>query len=150
MTSIVEKLRSHWGFGLAEISKMTSIPGGVLRTKPIEEMSFEDREALVDLAAFVELVGSYPNTPDPSYWLSSPIVEGYTIMREDIYRDSARRLLLMRGHLLANAAGKLTDEELLKEYNPDWRDKYWSAFTVDHDEQGVAFVRPKTRREAQR
>jgi hypothetical protein len=136
MTTAMQSLHDRWGLSTSDIARALHTNANVIRhwRNGVEPNS--DEVARADLLdRFLTDVHDRGVT-EPAAWMSVPLVEGYTVTRWHLYIASCSL-----GLLRENAAGSLSDLDLLYEFNPDWRRTYWTSFkTVEAADGGLSVV----------
>lgn len=130
MTEALSDLRTRWGLSNREIARAVHTNPSVVRHWRNGVEPNADEVARADLLnEFLEDVHDY-GIAEPDAWLGATVVDGFTVTRWDLYAAGHARLLL------ANAASELTDEDMLRTIDPDWRRTYWTSFKTVQAEDG--------------
>lgn len=130
MTTAITDLHDRWGLNAREIARALNTNRSVIRRWRHGVEPDADEVARADLLnEFLQDIHDYGIT-ELDAWLSTTLVDGFTVTRWNLYAARHARLLL------ANAAGELTDEDLLRTVDPDWRRTYWTSFKTVQAEDG--------------
>lgn len=122
--SLLEELAIDRGMSWSNIARLIGVSVGAIRKwRKDGAATGENRLALGLLSAFLDLLDDFA-VEDPAGWLEVPLISGYTVTALDLYREGkVVSLLDYAGH-------RTTAIQLLDEYDPDWREKYRTDFTV--------------------
>jgi hypothetical protein len=136
MTDALTDLRERWGLANSEIARALHTNPNVIRhwRRGVEPNA--DEVARADsLNDFLTDVYDHGIT-EPASWMAEPLMDGYTVTRWALYIAGCSRHLLRD-----NAAGRLSTDDLLHEFNPDWRRAYWTSFkTMEAEDGGTSIV----------
>lgn len=112
------------GLTWSSIAKLCGVSISTIRQWRYEaDTSPESYLAVARLAAFIDLLVELP-VDEPATWLAMPMVSDYTITAEDLYAAG------FADQLLDFAAGQSDLDEILNEYDRDWRTLYRSQYKI--------------------
>lgn len=138
MTAIHD-LSERWGLGDSEITRALHASRAVIRRwrDGVEPNADEVARAhlLNDLLADIHSLG----IDEPAGWMAERIVEGYTVTRWHLYVGGC-----LRSALPSNAAGELSDVDMLDQFDRDWRRTYWTSMKVVPAADGGMSIVEKT------
>lgn len=135
MRAAMQNLRERWGLSTSEIARALGISERVARLARDGSEPAEGAERLDD---FLERLHVQASIDEPGTWMSSPIADGYTITRWDVYVGGHPEFVVMNANLSMN------DYEILESFDPDWRRTYRTSFTTFVAEDGNLSTRGKT------
>lgn len=114
---LVGILATEYGFAWVDVARMLGVSVPAIRKwRMAGGVSPENTARLADVAALAYLLSD--RGVRPAAWLSTPLVAGYTVAPKHLY--SAERV----GALADIALGTGDAQDLLAEFEPDWRSKY--------------------------
>jgi transcriptional regulator with XRE-family HTH domain len=126
------------GFGWRDIARMVGVSVPALRRWRQGEMpTGENRRAIAQLLAFVQILSEDHAVFGPASWMEAPIVSDAPTTRVDLY--AAGRLEVV----FDLAANKCTPEAAMDSAEPGWRDRYRSDWEVADAEDGQPVIRRK-------
>jgi hypothetical protein len=140
MTDALTDLREKWGLANSDIARALHTNTNVIRhwrrgVEPnADEVARADR-----LNQFLTDLYEQHGITEPAAWMAEHLTDGYTVTRWHLYTAGIRRDLLP-----ANAAGAITNEEMLNVFDPGWRRTYWTTFTTVEAEDGGTSIMGKT------
>jgi transcriptional regulator with XRE-family HTH domain len=112
---LLRELSSQRGLGWSDIARLVGVSVQALRKwRGGEPATAEHRLAVARLAAFLDLLED-ELINDPAGWLELPLVAGYSPRHLDLYRAGRMELLFELAGL------RITPEQALDEFAPDWR-----------------------------
>lgn len=131
---------ADFGFGWRDVARLVgvSVPA-VQKWRRGEGVSGESRHKLASLLAACDLVIEHYEVHEVASWFEMPLVTGVPITPMDLYATGQHKLVFEYG------GGHSDPEEVLSEYDPDWREHYRSDFEVYRSEDGELSIGPKGR-----
>jgi len=121
---LLDELAIDRGMTWAAIARLSGVSVSAVRKWRAGDAPAPDRRlAVARLAAFLDLLEELP-VSEPSAWLAMPMVDGYTVTAEDLYLAGGA------DQLLDFASGQLDLNDILTEFDSDWRTQYRSDFEV--------------------
>lgn len=114
--TLLEELATNRGLGWSEIARLCGVSVSAVRKwRAGESISSDHRRALARLAAFLDLLEEIGPIVEPAGWLHMRLLEQYTVMAADLYVEGRA------DDLLEHAQGHLDINDMLDQWNPDWR-----------------------------
>lgn len=137
---VLEQLEelSEMGFSWRGVAKMlgVSVPA-TQKWRRGEGVSSENRRRLSDILGACELLTERRYVADVVSWLEVPLVPGIPVTPIDLWAAGEQRLVFQR------AIEKVSPEEVLTRFQPDWRERYQSDFETFRDVDGNLGLRMK-------
>ena len=126
---------SSLGFSWRDIARMTrvSVPA-VQKWRKGEPATGENRKRLALLNALFKKISDTHLSADPASWAEMPVVTGFPVTSIDLISNNREDLALE----LISAHS--SPEDVLTEYEPDWRDKYRSDYKVVRASDGILSI----------
>lgn len=114
--TLLEELATDRGLGWSEIAQLCGVSVSAVRKwRAGESISSDHRRALARLAAFLELLEEVGPIAEPAGWLHMRLLEQHTVRAADLYIEGRA------DDLLEHAQGHLDIDNMLDQWNPDWR-----------------------------
>ena len=114
--TLLEELATNRGLGWSEIARLCRVSVSAVRKwRAGESISSDHRRALARLAAFLDLLEEIGPIVEPAGWLHMRLLERYTVRAADLYVEGRA------DDLLEHAQGHLDINDMLDQWNPDWR-----------------------------
>ena len=131
---LVEELATL-GFGWRDVARLVGVSVPAIRKwRQGENTTGENRKAVAQLVAFVELLSSERMVSDVPGWLEVPLSANCPLTGIDVYSGGRPDLLHERACL------RMSDEEVLDSFAPGWLQSYSSnveVFTASDGEHGL-------------
>jgi hypothetical protein len=126
---------AEMGFAWRDIARLVGVTVPALRKwRQGEPASGLNRGAVARLLAFVDVLRADHLVQDVPSWMEIPLA-GSAIAGLDVYAAGRAKLLLL------HAAGHLTSEQVLDQFNPLWRDESDDRFEIVTAADGAPLVR---------
>lgn len=131
---------SELGFAWRDVARLVgvSVPA-VQKWRKGDGVSGESRRKLASLLAACDLIIEHYEVSEIASWFEMPLVGGAPVTPMDLYAAGQHRLVFEYG------GGHSEPEQVLSEYDPDWRERHRSDFEVYRSEDGDLSIRPKGR-----
>ena len=121
---LLNELAIDRGLTWSSIAKLCGVSISTIRQWRYEVgPSTESCPAVARLAAFIDLLVELP-VDEPATWLAMPMVSDYTITAEDLY------IAGFADQLFDYASGQADLDEILNEYDRNWRTLYRSQYKI--------------------
>jgi transcriptional regulator with XRE-family HTH domain len=135
--SLLDEL-ADMGFGWRDIARMVGVSVPALRRWRNGDMpTGENRRAIAQLVAFVQIIRDDHFVFDPASWMEVPIASGAPLTSIDLYADGRWDLVFDL------ATSNCTPEQALDNAKPDWRTRYHSDWEVGVAADGDPYIRPR-------
>jgi transcriptional regulator with XRE-family HTH domain len=136
--SLLEELAAM-GFGWRDIARMVGVSVPALRRWRNGDMpTGENRRAIAQLVAFVQIIRDDHLVFEPASWMEVPIASGAPLTSIDLYADGRWDLVFDL------ATSNRSPEDALDNAKPDWRERYDSGWEVGMAADGQPYIRPRS------
>jgi len=137
MTNLLEQIASL-GFAWRDIARLVgvSVPA-VQKWRRGESASGQSRAKVASLLAACDLIVEHYPVQDLGTWFEVPLTLGVPVTPTDLY--AAARVDLV----FEFASGQSDPEDVLTDFDPEWRERYRSDFEVFRGGDGELSIRPK-------
>jgi transcriptional regulator with XRE-family HTH domain len=135
--ALLEEL-AEMGFGWRDIARMVGVSVPALRRWRNGEMpTGENRRAIAQLLAFIQIIRDDHLVFGPASWMEVPIADGTPLTGIDLYTAGHWELVFDLATL------NCTPEEALDHAEPNWRERYHSDWEVGTAADGQPYIRSK-------
>jgi hypothetical protein len=126
------------GFAWRDVARMigVSVPA-VQKWRRAGGVTGENRRRLASLLAMCDVITEPGYIQEVASWFEMPLSAHAPVTPIDLYAEGQPDLVL------EYASGHGDTEQILTAYDPDWRERFRSAFEVYLDHDGEMSIRPK-------
>jgi hypothetical protein len=140
-SSVTEMLSelADLGFAWRDVARLVgvSVPA-VQKWRRGSGVSGESRLSVASLLAACDLIVEHSIVQEIASWFETPLLAGVPITPIDLYVGERPDLVF------EFATGHIADpEQVLTDFDPDWRERYRSDFEVFRADDGQLSIRPK-------
>ncbi|MFD8075829.1 hypothetical protein ACFV3E_24630 [Streptomyces sp. NPDC059718] len=128
------------GFAWRDVARLigVSVPA-VQKWRRAGGVTGGNRRGLASLLAMCDLITEKYLIQEVASWFEMPIYTDVPVTPIDLWAAGRRDLVL------EHANGHSDTEQILNDYDPDWRERFRSDFEVYLDSDGEMSIRPKDR-----
>lgn len=126
------------GFAWRDVARMigVSVPA-VQKWRRAGGVTGENRRRLASLLALCDEITERYGIQEIASWFEMPISSVAPVTPIDLYAESKSMLIL------DHAWNHCDTEDILNQYDPDWRERFRSDFEVYRDDDGEMSLRPR-------
>lgn len=128
------------GFAWRDVGRLIGVSvAAIQKWRRGAGVSGESRSRLASLLAACDLIMEHYAVCEIASWFEMPLLRDAPITPLDLYAGGQHKLVFEYG------SGHLEPEQVLTEFDPDWRERYRSDFEVYRAGDGELSLRPKDR-----
>lgn len=128
------------GFAWRDVAKLVGVSvAAIQKWRRGEGTTGENRRKVASLLAACDLVSEHYGIQEISSWFEMPLQLGVPVTPVDLWACGRSDLVL------DFASGHTDAEQILSNWDPQWRDRYRSDFEVFRATDGQLSIRPKAR-----
>ncbi|MGH3972237.1 MAG: hypothetical protein ACRDS9_02765 [Pseudonocardiaceae bacterium] len=128
------------GFAWRDIAKLVDVSVAAMQKwRRGDGTTGENRQKVASLLAACDLVCEHYGIREVASWFEMPLQLGVPVTPVDLWAGGRPDLLL------DFASGHTDSEQILTDWDPQWRDRYRSDFEVFRAVDGQRSIRPKAR-----
>lgn len=128
------------GFAWRDVAKLVGVSvAAIQKWRRGENTTGENRQKVASLLAACDLVCEHYGIQEISSWFEMPLQLGVPVTPVDLWAGGRADLVL------DFASGHTDAEQILTNWDPQWRDRYRSDFEVFRATDGQLSIRPKAR-----
>lgn len=126
------------GFAWRDVARLVGVSvAAVQKWRRGDGVSGESRRKLASLLAACDLICEHYEVSEIASWFEMPLLRDAPITPLDMYAAGQHKLVFEYG------SGHVEPEQVLTEFDPDWRERYRSDFEVFRADDGELSIRPK-------
>jgi hypothetical protein len=126
------------GFAWRDVARLVGVSvAAVQKWRRSSGVSGESRRKLASLLAACDLITEHYGVSEIASWFEMPLVDNAPVTPLDLYAAGQHKLIFEYG------SGHVEPEQVLTEFDPDWREHYSSDFEVFRADDGELSIRPK-------
>lgn len=128
------------GFAWRDVGRLLGVSvAAIQKWRRGAGVSGESRSRLASLLAACDLIIDHYEVSEIASWFEMPLLRDVPVTPLDLYAKGQHKLVFEYG------SGHLEPEQVLTEFDPDWRERYRSDFEVYRANDGELSIRPKDR-----
>jgi hypothetical protein len=128
------------GFAWRDVARLVGVSvAAIQKWRQGAGVSGASRRRLASLLAACDLIIEHYAVNEIASWFEMPLLRDVPVTPLDLYASGQHRLVF------EYSSGHLDPEQVLTQFDPDWRERYRSDFEVYRAGDGELSIRPKDR-----